>query len=173
MSGLPAPACGSRIGPMRACDRDREQALALLRARCAQGYLSVDTFERRVERTFAARSVGELRRLVSDVSPERSRLRRALPRLGREPRFAAEAVAVELPADRPMLLGRSPRCDVVLTDPTVSRRHLELRPAGDGQWIAVDVGSLNGTWLANRRVARAVVVPGDELWLGSCPMRLD
>jgi pSer/pThr/pTyr-binding forkhead associated (FHA) protein len=39
--------------------------------------------------------------------------------------------------------------------------------------VAIDVGSLNGTWLSNRRVARALVVPGDELWLGSCPVRLD
>jgi hypothetical protein len=158
---------------MRASDRDREQALALLRARCAQGYLSVDTFERRVEQTFAARTVGELRGVMADLVGERSRLRRAVPRFGRARRFAEDAVGVALPADGPVLLGRSHRCDVVLEHPTVSRRHLELRPAGDGQWLALDVGSLNGTWLANRRVARALVVPGDELWLGSCPVRLD
>jgi hypothetical protein len=158
---------------MRVSDRDREQALALLRARCEQGYLSVDTFERRVEQTFAARTATELRGVMADLVGERSRLRRAVPRLGRARRFAEDAVAVALPADGPVLLGRSHRCDVVLEHPTVSRRHLELRPAGDGQWLAVDVGSLNGTWLANRRVARALVVPGDELWLGSCPVRLD
>ena len=155
---------------MRASDHDREEALALLRARCAQGYLSVDTFERRVEQAFGARTVSDLRGLVSDLTGER--LRRALPRFGRA-EGAADAVAVGLPEDGPVLVGRSQRCDVVLTHPTVSRRHLELRPAGAGQWLAVDVGSLNGTWLANRRVARAPVVPGDELWLGSCPVRLD
>jgi hypothetical protein len=158
---------------MRASDRDREQALALLRARCAQGYMSVDTFERRVERTFAARTVSDLRGVLADLTSERSWLRRAVPRFGRPAPFAADAVAVGLPEDGPVLVGRSHRCDVVLSHPTVSRRHLELRPAGDGQWLAVDVGSLNGTWLANRRVARALVVPGDELWLGSCPVRLD
>jgi anti-sigma factor RsiW len=157
---------------MRASDRDREQALALLRARCAEGYISVDTFERRVEQTFAARTVGELRGVMADVVGERSRLRRALPRLSRVRPFAADATAVTLRAAGPVLVGRSHRCDVVLEDPTVSRRHLELRPAGDGQWVAVDVGSLNGTWLAKRRVTRALVVPGDELWLGSCPVRL-
>jgi hypothetical protein len=157
---------------MRASDHDREEALALLRARCAQGYLSVDTFEQRVERAFGARTVSELRGLVSDLTGERSRLRRALPRFGRAG-GATDAVAIGLPEDGPVLVGRSRRCDVVLTHPTVSRRHLELRPAGSGQWLAVDVGSLNGTWLANRRVARALVVPGDELWLGSCPVRLD
>jgi hypothetical protein len=156
---------------MRASDRDRERALALLRARCAEGYLSVDTFERRVERTFAARTVAELRGVVADVAGRDSWLRRAVPHL--RPAPAADAVAVDLPTTGALVVGRSSRCDVVLADPTVSRRHLELRPAGPGRWLAVDVGSLNGTWLGNRRVTRTIVVPGDELWLGSCPIRLD
>jgi Domain of unknown function (DUF1707)/FHA domain len=155
---------------MRASDQDREAALELLRARCAEGYLSVDTFERRVEQTFAARTVSELRGVVADVATAESWLRRALPRLRRGP--AAPAVAIALPGEGPIMVGRSHRCDVVLEDPTVSRRHLELRPAGAGQWLAVDVGSLNGTWRHNRRVGRTLVVPGDELWLGSCPIRL-
>jgi Domain of unknown function (DUF1707)/FHA domain len=155
---------------MRASDQDREAALALLRARCAEGYLSVDTFERRVEQTFAARTVGELRGVVADVTAGGSWLRRALS--GRRGLPAAAAVPVALPDAGPVVVGRSRRCDVVLEDPTVSRRHLELRPAGDGQWLAVDVGSLNGTWRHNRRVGRTLVVPGDELWLGSCPIRL-
>jgi hypothetical protein len=158
---------------MRASDRDREQALDVLRRRCAEGYMSVDTFERRVEQTFAARTVSELRGLVADVVGDRSRLRRALPRFVRTPFPADDAVSLALPEDGPILVGRSDRCDVVVDHPTVSRRHLELRPAGPGEWLAVDVGSLNGTWLQNRRVGRAIVVPGDELWLGSCPVRLD
>ena len=157
---------------MRASDHDREAALALLRDRCAQGYMSVDTFERRIEQTFAARTVGELRGVMADLVGEQSAVRRALSRFARPRIPAPDAIAVALPDEGPVLVGRSERCDVVLADPTVSRRHLELRPAGDGRWIAVDVGSLNGTWRHNRRVGRTVVVPGDELWLGSCPIRL-
>ena len=157
---------------MRASDRDREQALDVLRRRCAEGYLSLETFERRVERTIAARTVAELRSVVADVAGERSRLRRTF-RGGRGPVPAVDPVRLELPNEGPIVLGRSPRCDVVLEHPTVSRRHLELRPAAPGEWLAVDVGSLNGTWLQNRRVGRTIVVPGDELWLGSCPVRLD
>jgi Domain of unknown function (DUF1707)/FHA domain len=157
---------------MRASDRDREQALAVLRKRCAEGYMSVDTFERRVERTFAARTVAELRGVVSDVTTGRSWLQRALPRFGRAPGPARYAIPVALPDEGAIVIGRSRRCDVVIEHPTVSRRHLELRPAGADEWLAVDVGSLNGTWLQNRRVGRTIVVPGDELWLGSCPVRL-
>jgi hypothetical protein len=158
---------------MRASDRDREQALDVLRRRCAEGYLSVDTFERRVEQTFAARTVAELRGLVSDVTTGRSWLRRSLPRFGRAQPPKRYAIPIALPEDGPILVGRSRRCDVVVEHPTVSRRHLELRPAAPGEWLALDVGSLNGTWLQNRRVGRTIVVPGDELWLGSCPVRLD
>jgi Domain of unknown function (DUF1707)/FHA domain len=158
---------------MRASDRDREQALDVLRRRCAEGYMSVDTFERRVEQTFAARTVAELRGVVSDVTTGRSWLRRAIPLLGRGPGPSRYAIPVSLPEDGPILVGRSRRCDVVVEHPTVSRRHLELRPAAPGEWLAVDVGSLNGTWLHNRRVGRTIVVPGDELWLGSCAVRLD
>jgi hypothetical protein len=158
---------------MRASDRDREEALALLRTRCAEGYLSVETFERRVEQTFAARTVGELRALVDDVTGAGSWLQRSVSRLRRARTAGDDAVPVALPVDGPIGVGRSSGCDVVLSDPTVSRRHLELRPAGPGRWLAVDVGSLNGTWRANRRVDRTVVVRGDELWLGSCPVRLD
>ena len=158
---------------MRASDRDREQALAVLRRRCAEGYISVDTFERRVERTFAARTVAELRSVVADVTAERSWLRQGVARFRRSGVARVPPVVVALPAGGPILVGRSPRCDVVVEHPTVSRRHLELRPAGPGEWLALDVGSLNGTWRYNRRIGRAIVVPGDELWLGSCPIRLD
>ena len=157
---------------MRASDRDREEALALLRARCAEGYLSVETFESRVEQTLAARTTAELDALVGDVTGRGSWLERSVARLRRQRSAAADAVPVALPADGTIVVGRASRCDVVLSDPTVSRRHLELRPAGPGRWLAVDVGSLNGTWRANRRVTRTVVARGDELWLGSCPVRL-
>jgi hypothetical protein len=53
---------------MRASDRDRERAVALLRARCVEGYLSVETFEHRLGRALRARSAGELRALVADIA---------------------------------------------------------------------------------------------------------
>src|SRR4051812_50074641 len=115
---------------MRASDQDREAALALLRARCAEGYLSVDTFERRVEQTFAARTVGELRGVVADVSTGGSWLRRALARPRRRP--AAAAVAVALPEGGRIIVGGSHPCGVVLEDPTGPRRHPEPRPPRRG-----------------------------------------
>ena len=151
---------------MRASDRDRERAVALLRARCVEGYLSVDTFEYRLGRVLGARSLAELRVLVADVA----RRRRTWPRL-RAVR-AARGAGVPLPAEGTIVVGRSRGCDVVLPQPTVSRQHVELR-ALDGAWLAVDLGSSNGTWLMGRRVGRARVTPGDELVLGDCPVVLE
>src|SRR4029079_3867460 len=105
--------------------------LAVLRRRCAEGYISVDTFERRVERTFAARTVAELRSVVADVTAARSSLRQGVARF-RRPAARAPAVPVALPADGPILVGRSHRCDVVVEHPPVSRRHLALRHAREG-----------------------------------------
>jgi hypothetical protein len=150
---------------MRASDRDRERAVALLRARCAEGYLSVETFEHRLGLALAARTSSQLRALLADVA----RIRRPWLRWrnGRAP-----AAAVSLPPDGAIVVGRSRGCDVVVDDPTVSRRHVELR-ALDGAWLVVDLGSTNGTWLLGRRVGRARVVAGDELMLGDCVVALE
>jgi hypothetical protein len=151
---------------MRVSDRDRERAIALLRARCVDGYLSVETFEHRLGRVLHARSAAELRVLLADVA----RKGRTWPRW-RMAR-AARAAPVPLPSEGTIVVGRSRGCDVVMPEPTVSRQHLELR-ALDGAWLAVDLGSSNGTWLMGRRVGRARVTPGDELMLGDCAVVLE
>jgi hypothetical protein len=151
---------------MRASDRDRERAVALLRERCVEGYLSVETFEHRLGHALRARSAGELRALVADLA------RHGRPWLRRRVAPPARAAHVPLPAQGTIVVGRSRRCDVVMSAPTVSRHHLELR-ALDGAWLAVDLGSSNGTWLLGRRVGRTRVAPGDELVLGDCAVVLD
>jgi hypothetical protein len=152
---------------MRASDRDRERAVALLRARCVEGYLSVETFEHRLGRALRARSAGELRALVADIA------RSGRPWLRwRAERTPPPAAHVPLPTAGTIVVGRSRGCDVVMTEPTVSRHHLELR-AVDGAWLAVDLRSSNGTWLLGRRVRRARVRPGDEIVLGDCTVVLE
>ena len=71
---------------------------------------------------------------------------------------------------RPLLIGRSPRCDLVLTDPTVSRRHAELVRSDDG-WVVRDLSSTNGTRVNGWRVRRAAVALDDELTLGAQKLR--
>jgi Protein of unknown function (DUF3662)/FHA domain len=70
-------------------------------------------------------------------------------------------------------LGRSRECDVVLSDPNVSRKHAELRPQG-GSWVLSDLGSTNGSCLNGRRIeAPEVVRPGDEIELGTSVMTFE
>jgi pSer/pThr/pTyr-binding forkhead associated (FHA) protein len=64
-----------------------------------------------------------------------------------------------------MIVGRSRECDVVLDDPNVSRRHMELRRDNAG-WTAVDLGSTNGIKVNGSRVSEAPLEPGDEISLG-------
>ena len=64
-------------------------------------------------------------------------------------------------------VGRSRQCDVVLSDPNVSRRHAEIRPRGNA-WVLTDLGSTNGSLLNGHRVDRPEVIhPGDEIELGT------
>jgi FhaA, N-terminal domain/FHA domain len=64
-------------------------------------------------------------------------------------------------------LGRSRQCDVVLSDPNVSRQHAEIRPRG-GSWVLSDLGSTNGTLLNGTRIDRPEVVKrGDEIEVGT------
>jgi pSer/pThr/pTyr-binding forkhead associated (FHA) protein len=63
-------------------------------------------------------------------------------------------------------------CDVVLTGPTVSRRHVRLC-FRDGAWILQDLESTNGTLVNHRRVVRCRVIPGDRLDLGGERLTVD
>jgi hypothetical protein len=154
---------------MRVSDDERERAVALLRARCVEGYLSMETFEFRLGRALTARTVVELRQLIADIVRVRRPWTVRLTRAGVAAPVAAFHLA--LPAEGTVVVGRSSSCDVTLGEPTVSRRHVELR-ALDGSWLAVDLASTNGTWLLGQRLGRARVLPGDELVLGECPVAL-
>jgi NHLM bacteriocin system ABC transporter ATP-binding protein len=50
-----------------------------------------------------------------------------------------------------VVLGRSPKCDVVVADPSVSRYHAEIVRTPDG-FLLVDLDSANGVWVDDRRV---------------------
>lgn len=73
------------------------------------------------------------------------------------------------PERRAIVLGRDPtRCDVVLTDPSVSSIHAEVYDLGD-RWSVGDRDSENGTFVRGERVAAGD--PGfaavrDPVWFG-------
>ena len=66
----------------------------------------------------------------------------------------------------PLVIGRLPECGVVLADSNVSRRHAELRRAGDSV-VLTDLGSTNGTRVNGAPIRERVLASGDEVSVGS------
>jgi signal transduction histidine kinase/pSer/pThr/pTyr-binding forkhead associated (FHA) protein len=71
----------------------------------------------------------------------------------------------ELP-DGQTLVGRDSR-QLPITDNTVSRRHAELIPTEDGNWVLKDLASANGTYVNGTRVLRNTTLKaGDQIRVG-------
>ena len=67
----------------------------------------------------------------------------------------------------PLTVGRSPDRGLILDDPKVSRRHATVHACA-GELRLRDDGSLNGTWLNDRRIDREHALrPGDRIRIGS------
>ena len=64
------------------------------------------------------------------------------------------------------MLGRAAECEFVIDDASVSRRHAEVRLRGSFLEIA-DLGSRNGTFLAERRIESGPVKTGQLLRFGA------
>src|SRR5688572_6463852 len=67
--------------------------------------------------------------------------------------------------DQPVSFGSSPSCDLVLTDKTVSRKHLQAELHGD-EVVMIDSGSTNGTFIQGSRFEKIVIGFGSEVKLG-------
>lgn len=62
-------------------------------------------------------------------------------------------------------VGRHADSDIALDDITVSRRHCEIT-SEDSRFIVRDVGSLNGTYVNQKRVDMVELTQGDDLQIG-------
>lgn len=69
--------------------------------------------------------------------------------------------------DKPVIrVGRDDEMDIIIDNPSVSRRQAEFRQEGEG-WVVEDLGSSNGTFIDEQKItsARPVKV-GDEIGVG-------
>lgn len=72
-----------------------------------------------------------------------------------------------------MRVGRSPESDVSLPDPSVSRRHFEIRVEG-GEFLIADQRSLNGTFLNGKPLeplSDTILRSGDRLTVAKIALR--
>ncbi len=168
---------------MRASDDMRRRAADTLDRRHAEGFLSAETFAERLVAIHASRTVAELDAALADLpaderpwAPLARRLGEAAQTVRRAAARRAPAAGLSLPLAaldrRALVVGRAAGCAIRVADPSVSRRHAELRPLGDDGWLVRDLGSTNGTLLNGRPVLEAPVAPGDELLLGDLRARL-
>ena len=153
-----------------------------MNAAYANGLLSEETFTYRLDQLLSQRLI-DPRRLIGDLSFRRAggwrsraaaTLRRSLGG-AREASASGEEVLLALDwtgATGQLLVGRHHACDIVLDEPTVSRRHAFL-VFRDGSWVLQDLESTNGTIVNGTLVGRCVLRPGDQLLLGNAELRID
>ena len=69
-------------------------------------------------------------------------------------------------AGHDVVVGRDLRADMRITHPLISRAHLLLR-FDQGRWLAIDNGSLNGTFVNGRRVPVVDIHDGQSVNIGN------
>lgn len=72
--------------------------------------------------------------------------------------------------DDEMSVGRLSDSAILLDDVSVSRRHVVIRPSGDGHEVE-DLGSLNGTYVNGSRSERSLLSDGDQIRVGRYKLR--
>jgi pSer/pThr/pTyr-binding forkhead associated (FHA) protein len=64
-------------------------------------------------------------------------------------------------------IGRGGDCEVVIGEPTVSKRHARIAKGADGRIVLEDLGSGNGTWRGRTRITRETLASGDVIRFGT------
>ncbi len=70
------------------------------------------------------------------------------------------------------LIGRSPRCQVVIESRDVSREHARIFQDPFGRWLIEDLGSSNGVFVNAKRIETSPVFTGDHIAIGSFSISL-
>ena len=81
---------------------------------------------------------------------------------------SGERVEIAVETD-PLSIGRGPTADVSLDDLEVSRHHCALLLWED-DWVLKDGGSVNGTWVNQKRVKIVILKNGDIILIGKTEM---
>lgn len=64
------------------------------------------------------------------------------------------------------IIGRDARCDIVIDDDGVSRRHARIDKTQAGYFELVDLSSTNGTLVEGRAISRMLLLDGDRFIVG-------
>ena len=75
-----------------------------------------------------------------------------------------------VPVGSSVVVGRGSGCDLVIRDLAASRRHLEIRHV-DGAYRCRDLDSSNGTLINGEPITTCTLHNGDEIRIGTTPLR--
>jgi hypothetical protein len=83
-----------------------------------------------------------------------------------------EETIVELPRQEILKIGSHDRSHLRLDHPSVARMHavMEYNPS-KREWVVIDLGSHDGTWVNGEKASKGAVRPGDLLLLGEVTVR--
>lgn len=87
----------------------------------------------------------------------------------------SQLIQAGVPVTGELSLGRDSTNQVVISEPSVSRRHLVVRLDRIGQRdvvVLTDAGSRNGTFVNSQRIEERVVAPGDLIRFGCCRLEI-
>jgi pSer/pThr/pTyr-binding forkhead associated (FHA) protein len=84
--------------------------------------------------------------------------------------FRGEEVTRRELNDDPLIIGRSPECDISVRDIILSRRHCKLVPTEQG-WAVEDLGSKNGTHIGGEMVQWSLLANGTAIRIGKTQLR--
>ncbi len=73
----------------------------------------------------------------------------------------------------PVIVGREPSSDIMINDPSISRRHCQFTLGAEGALLVRDLGSKNGVYVDEKRVSKAIVRPGEVVQIGAVALRPD
>ncbi len=76
-------------------------------------------------------------------------------------------------SEHPIYIGRSPKCDLTLTDEKISNMHCEMGVTFQGQLYVKDLNSSNGTFINHQKVDLMLMYPGDVLKIGGIDFSID
>lgn len=74
--------------------------------------------------------------------------------------------SITLHPQKPIIIGRSDQCDVLLSHPQVSGRHAKLTLLDSGRLLVEDLGSLNGTYVNGKKIVREETDSNSQISLG-------
>lgn len=186
LGGMDIRGCARDTRWVSAFGRSRQRLAGVLNSAFAEGLLSEQTHVHRLGLLFGGQLIDQ-QQLIGDLTLRRHRprpldgARRAWRGLLTSVRATAgfaepQKLPMLLVLDRAdvdrLLIGRHPACDVVVADPSVSRRHAQLT-FRDGIWVLQDLASTNGTAVNGERVGRAALHSGDLVELGDQPFKVE